>query len=248
MKLILTIIILFLIHFIFIKEEFKQNNIEIVVSRYNEDLKWLKDDPFNKYSITIYNKGNNEEFYKPADSKIIKLANIGRCDHTYLYHIVSNYKNLYEHTIFLPGSSNMITKYTKAKKQIYEIEKHNNTVFIGIKYNNIKNDLYNFNLDNWIASDIKNKTINNESKLELSKIRPFGLWYENYFGNLNVKYVSYLGILGINKKHIIQNPKTFYEKLMLEVSNSSNPEVGHYLERAWNAIFYSRDIIYIDFI
>jgi c-di-AMP phosphodiesterase-like protein len=209
MKLIFIIIILFLflIYFIFIKENFehdtKQNNIEIIVSRYNEDLEWLKDEPFNKYPIIIYNKGNNDNFYKPNNSKIIKLKNIGRCDHTYLYHIINNYDNLSEHTIFLPGSSNMITKYTKAKKQIYEIEKNNNTVIIGYKYNNIKNDLYNFNLDNWVASDIKNKTINNESKLELSQTRPFGLWYKKYFGNLDVKYVSYLGILGIKNIHII---------------------------------------------
>ena len=231
-------------------EYFQQrSNIEIIVSRYNEDLEWLKHEPFNKYPTTIYNKGINEDYYKPNHSEIFKLANVGRCDHTYLYHIVKNYDNLCENTIFLPGSTNMPSKIEKAKRQIQEIEKHNNTVILGNKYNNVKRELYDFTLDSWTASDTKNSDMNSESQLEISKIRPFGKWFETHFGsNLNVQYVSYLGILGINKKHILLRPKVFYETLMAEVSKSSNPEVGHYLERAWNAIFYDEDIIYIDFV
>ena len=42
------------------KEGFDLNSNVIVVSRYNEKLDWLKDEPFNKYSVIIYNKGNDE--------------------------------------------------------------------------------------------------------------------------------------------------------------------------------------------
>lgn len=141
----------------------------------------------------------------------------------------------------------MPAKYEKGKKQIHEIENHNNTVFLGGKYNNVKTDLYNFTLDNWTASDTQNSSLNDESQLELSKIRPFGKWFEYHFGDLIVHYASMAGIFGINKKHILLRPKEFYETLMAEVSNSSNPEVGHYLERAWNAVFYSEDLTYIDY-
>jgi hypothetical protein len=247
------IIIVLLIYFdLFLRyslENFNQTKIEIIVSRYNEDLEWLKDEPFNKYPTTIYNKGVNDDFFKPDNAKIVKLANVGRCDHTYLYHIVTNYdNNLSENTIFLPGSTNMPSKNEKAKKQVNEVESHNNTVFLAGKHNNIKTDLYNFTLDNWTASDSKNSSLNAESQLELSKIRPFGKWFENHFGSdLIVQYASMSGILGINKKHITLRPKSFYETLMAEVSNSSNPEVGHYLERAWNAVFFGDGIVYIDY-
>lgn len=50
-------------------------NIEIVVSRYNEDLQWLKNKKFG-YPTTIYNKGDNDIFYKPKGCKVIKLQNI----------------------------------------------------------------------------------------------------------------------------------------------------------------------------
>jgi hypothetical protein len=93
-----------------------KNNVEIVISRYNEDLSWINEYPFNQFEYIVYNKGDNDNFEKNNVKKIINLDNVGRCDHTYLYHIINNYDNLSEHTIFLPGSSNMITKYTKAKK------------------------------------------------------------------------------------------------------------------------------------
>ena len=72
---------------------------EIVIARYNENLDWIKDIPKN-IKITIYNKGldNIKESY-------IRLPNIGRESHTYLYHIINNYDNLSNTTIFCQGDS-----------------------------------------------------------------------------------------------------------------------------------------------
>ena len=39
-------------------------NIDIVISRYNEDLKWTLEEPFNEFQYIVYNKGDNEEFEK----------------------------------------------------------------------------------------------------------------------------------------------------------------------------------------
>ena len=72
---------------------------EIVVARYNEDLLWLKDVP-KDIKITIYNKGKDDISYP-----YISLPNIGRESHTYMYHIVNNYDNLADMTIFCQGES-----------------------------------------------------------------------------------------------------------------------------------------------
>jgi Protein of unknown function (DUF3431) len=71
-----------------------KRDFEIVVSRYNENLEWT-----NNYLdyCTIYNKG------EPIERKCIRLSNIGREGHTFLKHIVNNYKNLANHTMFLQG-------------------------------------------------------------------------------------------------------------------------------------------------
>lgn len=222
-------------------------HIELVISRYNEDLNWLEDEPFNKYTSIVYNKGINEDFNKTNIEHIINLENVGRCDHTYLYHIIKNYDNLADITIFLPGSADMIYKIEKAKQQVREVEKYNNTVFIGSKYNNVRDELYDFKLDEWKASDNRNSNLNNENKLLLSTIRPFGKWYDSHFKDIVIHYVSYSGIFSISREHIRQHPKSYYENLIKELNTSSNPEVGHYFERSWNAIFYPlNDAVFIE--
>jgi len=214
--------------------------IEIVVSRYNEDLNWLNEPIFKKYPVVCYNKGVNDTFNKPPNmKKIVKVKNVGRCDHTYLYHIVSNYDNLADVTIFLPGSTNMPKKMEKAKMQIEEVEQHKNTVFIGMHHPNGVKEMYkDFYLDNWVASDTTNQKINPEASLKRAEPRPFINWYQKHFRDIHVEYSSYLGILGISREHIVQHPKSYYENLLKELDDHSNPEVGHYFERAWAAVFY----------
>ena len=82
---------------IFLKQE---KNIEIVIAHYKENIEWLNDNKNEKnISITIYDKGNN----KIENSNSIPLKNVGRESHTYLYHIVNNYDNLANKTIFFQG-------------------------------------------------------------------------------------------------------------------------------------------------
>jgi hypothetical protein len=79
--------------------------IEIVIARYNEDLSWLKKVP-KSIKIIIYNKGLDDiEKIKGIKYNIIKLPNIGRESHTYLYHIINNYNKLADKTIFCQGDS-----------------------------------------------------------------------------------------------------------------------------------------------
>jgi hypothetical protein len=213
-------------------------DIQIVISRYNEDLEWVKEEPFRKYPFVCYNKGINNDFYQPDNMKVINLENVGRCDHTYLYHITQNYENLGGITIFLPGSTDFIQKKRKAIQLIHEVEKLQNSVFIGEFNNDVVKKIYDFSLDEYIGFNKNNQSINSESKLLPASIRPFGKWYESKFKDLKIQFISWWSILGISKNHITQHPKSYYEDFMQELSTHSNPEVGHYIERSWNAIFY----------
>jgi hypothetical protein len=219
-------------------EETKSKTIELVIARYGEDLKWLNDSPFVQYQNIIYNKGMDDNFTTNEKTKrVVKLPNVGRCDETYLNHIVNHYSDLADITIFLPGSVDMSHKLSKAVSLIVNVEKHLDTVFIGQKYNNVREDLYDFQLDEWKASDAKNSQLNPETKLELATVRPFGKWYEKHF-QWDIQHVSYLGILGISKRDILNHPIDFYRNILTQLQNSSNPEVGHYVERSWEAIFH----------
>jgi hypothetical protein len=80
--------------FKYVGNKFEPAKISLVVARYNEPIDWLI--PYNDIVI-IYNKGheNIEGF-----SRVVHVENIGREGHTYLYHIIQNYENISENTIF----------------------------------------------------------------------------------------------------------------------------------------------------
>ena len=45
-------------------------------------------------------------------------------------------------------------------------------------------------------------------------------------------------MFAIAAEHILQNSVRHFEALLNEVSQHSNPETGHYLERSWAAVFH----------
>jgi hypothetical protein len=222
----------------FSNETFENNkSIDIVIARYNEDLKWTLDEPFNQFSYIVYNKGNNDNFEKSKVKKIINIDNIGKCDHTYLYHITTNYNNLADITVFLPGSTNMDYKKNIATKILNNILKYNQAIFCGNTTNNVKDFFYNFTLDEWATSYSNNLNSNISNKLDKSSIRPYGKWFETRFGNIQPQHYCFMGIFSIDKNDIKQHPIDRYQQLVEEL-NYPNPEVGHYIERSWGAIFY----------
>lgn len=216
------------------------NNIDIVIARFNEDLNWTIESPFNHFQYIVYNKGNNDNFNKTNVKQIINIENVGKNDHTFLYHITENYHKLSNIIVFFPGSLNINYKKTKAKLVLNNIINSNylKAYFAGHYHENIKEIFNNFTLDNWETTDKNNLLLNNESVLQKSEIRPYGKWYTHFFGNIQAKWFTMCGIFSIDKRDIIQHPIERYQKLLGMVSSHSNPEVGHYIERSWGVIFY----------
>jgi hypothetical protein len=69
----------------------------IVIARYNECLNWIL--PYDDCTI-VYNKGDDNI---PPFSNVVKLENLGREGHTYLYHIITNYNKLSDRVTFSQG-------------------------------------------------------------------------------------------------------------------------------------------------
>ena len=237
----LVLIILFCLRFsLKIRDGFSEKRVEIVVARYNENLEWLKAEPFNKYDVIIYNKGDNESFEKPSNVKRgVNLKNVGRESHTYLQHIIQNYDNLSDITIFLPGSNQMQNKMDMSLKLVKTIEETGNAAFIANEtHENLKTALYDFKIDAYQSTNAENKTANPESKLKESHIRPYGRWFEYTFGDIVASSLVYCGVFSVAKEDILQHPLEYYKSLETQLSTSSNPEVGHYFERSWTAVFH----------
>jgi hypothetical protein len=232
-------------------DETKSPTIEIVVARYNEDLHWLKEDPFNKYTNIVYNKSDNTDFYQDSNTKsVVQLPNVGREMHTYFYHIIENYDNLSDVTVFLPGSTDLPHKYNRAKNMIHRVAQTNSTVMSCSVDTNAMDGLKDFSIDHYLSSHSNNKSINTDTSMQISDVRPFGKWYESVFSDkVDNHCVSYNSIISISKKHIHQHPISYYKQLMDHVDTHQNPETVHYFERAWYAVFFpydSNDISFTD--
>jgi hypothetical protein len=98
-------------------------SIDLVIARYKENISWLHQVPDSINTIYIYNKddtckrplnryGTVVRSYQinpptldvpTSRSKIISLPNVGREADTYLEHIIQNYDNLADLTIFSQG-------------------------------------------------------------------------------------------------------------------------------------------------
>jgi hypothetical protein len=248
-KIILIILSLIIIIFTLfgsqkIRETFDNNKETlIVISRYNEDLQWLNDEQFDKYQYTVYNKGVNDNYVKSNNFKNeVKLDNVGRETHSYLTHIITNYDNLSDFTIFVPGSLELDNKYERARRLFMEADNYDDSdLFACISVDSsVKDTFYDFQIDSYLSSNQNNKTINNDASIKESDIRPFGKWYENIFNNVNSdsKCFTQNAIFGITKDTILKKPKSYYIDLIEHVNDHSNPETGHFFERSWETVFY----------
>jgi len=76
--------------------------LELVVSRYDEDLSWLGNVP-DAFVITVYDKGGEANSGIRHRGSSIPIENVGHEAHTYLHHIVTRYDDLADITVFSQG-------------------------------------------------------------------------------------------------------------------------------------------------
>jgi hypothetical protein len=183
--------------------QFTNYSFDVIISRYKENINWISE---------IYNL------------PYLKLPNVGREAHTYLYHVTNNYDNLNTINIFLQGHPfdhcpNLLDKI----KDIYT------------KINDI-------NIDPMSSPKLENKySVHRNHK----KIHPKGL-YISYFMKLlfdintdiaETIAMTYGAQFACSKESIISKPKNFYEFLLNFVSYETNPIEAYIFERLWLYIF-----------
>ena len=194
---------------------------QIVVARYNEDISYLLS--LNDI-LLIYNKGNDNI---PTYCNTIKLPNIGRESHTYLYHIVNNYDNLAYKTLFIQGK---IIDHNILPVNDYFKEDD----FIG-KINTLNIQLLKIKINH------KGKYLKELKQYDLkrSKYTPYE-WINKIGINIDNKYefnIVWGANFCVSKKLIHKKPKIFYEDLLKYVEYDKNPEEGHFFERSWYLLF-----------
>lgn len=200
-----------------------KKKFQIVVAKYNEDISWLL--PYKDITI-IYNKGANILLLNKFE--IINLENFGRESHTYLYHIINNYDNLAEKTIFFQGKI--------SDHKILDIEDYFGENEIIGKFDILKINKLKKKIDHYgkYEKDYKN------GNMKICNLLPFD-WITKNIGinldNIDNSKVVWGANFTISRDIIRSKPKIFYENIFRYINYHVNPEEGHYLERCWYLIF-----------
>jgi hypothetical protein len=187
--------------------------MKIVVARYNEDISWLT--PYQDLCV-IYNKGNEIELPN------IPLLNMGREAHTYLHHIIENYENLDDITIFTQGNPfDHCPNFVEKIKDI--VDKGIESPFV--------------NLSSWV--------------LQVHKLN-CSYWPHHIWPNLVSDLVEFLfghtierdiwfgagAIFAVKKEAILERPLEFYKKAIKTFPQTAYCNGYAYaFERLWPTIF-----------
>jgi len=236
---LIIISLLFIVFFSLVfasQTESFERKIGIVISHFNEDVQYLDTEPFSNFEQVIYTKGDELPKCQKCD-KVIHLPNVGVCLHTYLHHIIENYNNLHDVTIFLPGSCLDEHKKEKTMKTIGKVNETQTSVF----YINDEDTkvLRDFKIDEYTTTNPKNQQKNGDKYVRLSDIRPFGQWHDAYFPGIEMgNKVNYGGIFAVSKEHIQQRSLESYKELINQINRDKNEETGHYFERALLSVFH----------
>lgn len=236
---------------------------KIVLARYRENIMWAVNKYHNK--CIIYDKGNN---LKAENCTIIPRSNrpdYGRESETYLYHIISNYDNLDDYTIFSQGdpfkhspkfleildyldNTNTWKKFqplscmwlpgSEVPPQAYI--KYDKTAYVG-EYP-IYLDTIDSHFEPLFCPDygvmptlLRFRQIH---RLNITdKILPYVAKHLNLEHKMTCDFIKFNfgALFGVSKDAILAHPKDFYEKLHTFCLRDWTH--GYIMERLWYTIF-----------
>ena len=201
-----------------------------IISRYREDLSWLK--KLKEHKVIVYNKGvelDKNKFYKS-----INIKNVGRESHTWLYHIVKNYNYLDDVSIFLQGRIDDLgcMAFEDPLDYIKTIDKYGFSVS---RFGLLGPYHWSYNIG--IEKDIRYKDDWGNGKISKSDLG-FRNFAEKFFPDIPFFVAtSYGGCFGVKKELIKRYSYNFYIKLLKILESHRNPIEGHYMERLWCYMF-----------
>lgn len=228
--------------------ETQTKKVVAIITRYNEYIDWIEY-IINKVDyIYIYNKGPNENYFRyfvinPYIEKIkfVTLPNIGRIDHTLVYHILEHWDSLPEVLVSLPGSVMMCRKkgyyLNSIMKVLNRMEKYSG--FFAPRFMRICPG-YNYSIDNYQAEGACNRNDNPFIKSEYPDLLT---WKAAIIDDRPMRYMCIRGMFAVCKENILHIKKEIYTNLLKSLSVGDNIENGHFAERIWAHLFrqYSFD-------
>lgn len=203
-------------------------SLELVVARYNEDLRWLRRVP-KSVAITLYHKGGIPTLPDGVEERsalhLAALPNVGREAHSYLTHLVENYEKLAAVTVFCQGHpfDHAPDFHERLRLLVEGVEKPDPFLWYGF-------------LDETDDPCGRRLFVPWSKNPERRELRT-GLLYERLFEEPSPNIFCFRGgaQFAVSREAVMRRPRDFYERaleLLLEI-----PDAAHSLERMWDRFF-----------
>lgn len=207
------------------------DNLQVVVTKYKEDIDWLGDHD----NVKIYQKVNYLSTIYTLYN-VTYLPNYGKDAYSHLYHIVHNYDNLADYTLFTQADPFQHDPH-------FSVDKFKNKEFFGVceRFGNWCGTL-DMPFHGWGRIIHHDKWLR---EIESGELTPAKTTYGEYWDRYIKKpkpdpntMVWYHGIIfSVSKEKILQHSKQYYIDLLSTVDGDKNNEEIHYLERSIHYIF-----------
>lgn len=212
------------------------HRLEIVVAAYRDDLDWLAELPRlvapATPKLTVYAKHADTAGFRGGAARV--LPNVGRCDHTYLHHIVENWDRLAETTLFVTGSARHLWWKWWPLRLLLLPRLGAPRPFVAGALRPFTRRDRELELTSYRARHDVERV---ERPVIPARPRPFRAWWEAHFpGRAEPRYVAVGGVFAARRSALRAIPLETWRGLLEQHAVGDNPEAGHYMERAWYAL------------
>ena len=230
-------------------------HIHLVIARYKENLDWLEDTLNtlgDKYDIRVYIYNKSQTLVKLPEEicgdhvTCKNLSYVGRESHTYLTHIVEHYDKLKDgYIVCLQGDFKEHFKWYGMPQTPVQLVQN-------LIEDAVANGRGSTSFANTWAHEIGHSctahygfriTAHAGERLDPRSPKCFGDWYNEFVGEWKNGEAWHTlpfwigGLYAVAHTQILKRPLDFYARLRDCVGVSLNPEVGHFMERAWLGIY-----------
>ena len=203
------------------------SDYQVVISRYNEDIEWIK--TFDDY--VVFNKGDTVGISEDILNRTFYLPNVGKDLDVIFRYITTHYYSLPSKVAFCQGrfDDHYDLSVSEFKHKLLSLDNGYST--LDYRYDMCVSKHRNFptfNIDYWGT-----KTDNYSVDYNLQS------WWKEVSGEDYVQNsVVFWGcIFCVERSLIHRRPLSFYQKLHSYFTKHVNPVETHFVERSWANIF-----------
>lgn len=226
--------------------------VDVVLAHYKEDLHWLHAYLSRIDHLYLYCKDRDNckkglpKDLQGAKLSIIHLPNEGRETHSYLTHIINNYHQLSERTVFSLASLN--GNWMRQLAFVFALTETKHPHRFIIKDHEMQQIRdFHFPKKTIVARSLGDGYKNSKTNtIRLATVSPLYEWMLHYFKQDLLKthdrygYGQHGAIFSAKRKDIHQFPTTLYQELLVANSGADSMEAGYYMERLWRFMYADR--------